>query len=158
MPFFLLITLAACSSTEKKTTQKSTQYSSQTESEFSRIESNEAQILERYRKMREQNWDRYVRPNNGSSSAAEYARTRPVYKEPPPQPKPKPDLSEEQIRNIQVEIGQRKSIFCMKQKTLNRFDNESDCTTYVEDSYSRCVQDHGENNYSLLGCLKSRLK
>lgn len=159
VPFFILLLLVSCSTSQPEQVSAPPTYSGQTESEFSRIESDEAQILEKYRRMREKNWDNYVKPSGKTSSrAAEYVRER--RPEPPPSPSiPKrPELSEEQIRNIEIEVGQRKSIFCMKGKTVNRFGSESDCQAFVENAHFQCVEKFGDLNYSMLNCLKSRLR
>ncbi|GAB4019918.1 MAG: hypothetical protein Fur0010_22260 [Bdellovibrio sp.] len=159
VPLFFLFFLVSCSTSQTEQAPSPPVYSGQTENEFSRIESDEAQILEKYRRMREKNWDQYVKPSGRASSrAAEYVRERrPEPPPPPPAPK-RPELSEEQIRNIEVEVSQRKSIFCMKGKTVNRFDSESDCQAFVENAHFQCVEKFGDLNYSMLNCLKSRLR
>lgn len=167
-PFILfLLTVAvsvSCSTTEQKA-DTTVQYSEQTEKTFNSIETEEAQLLERYRQMRMKNWDRYINKKNRPNAAADYARTRQqenskterqvkVAKTPPPQP----ELSDEQLKAIEIEIAQRMSIFCMKAKTVNRFDSEADCQAYVENNHYECMRQFGDRNKALVGCMKGRLK
>jgi len=160
----LSIAFFSCSTADKKV-EAPLQYSEQTEKTFNSIETEEAQLLERYRQMRMQNWDHYVGKKKYENPAADYARRRQkaaqavVRSKPAPQtPPPPPELSEEQLKAIEIEINQRKSIFCMKAKTLNRFDSEADCQAFVENNHYECIKQLGEKSKSLVSCLKGKLR
>jgi len=164
--FYAILAIAffSCSTPEKKV-EEPLQYSEQTEKTFNSIETEEAQILERYRQMRMKNWDNYVGKKRYESPAADYARKRQreaapiVRSRPVPQaPPPPPELTEEQLKAIEIEINQRKSIFCMKAKTVNRFDSEADCQAFVENNHYECIKQFGERSKSLVGCLKGKLR
>jgi hypothetical protein len=134
-------------------------YSVETERSFEEIE--RAELMEKYRKMRQQDWSNYT--NGTNTRAREYAkqviqrgRKKAATKSRPS----RPPLSDEQLRDLEIEVEQRVTYYCMKKRNDPRFKTEEACLEYAMNTRGDC-QESGTwppVDRSLVECLKKKLK
>jgi PBP1b-binding outer membrane lipoprotein LpoB len=125
--------LTSCSNAPKKTAPSPKSYSSDVESEFNSIEYSQKDILNYYRKLREQ-----------------------LVPAPIPQATP---LAPEAIKELNIEMTQHMSFYCIKNRKSSRFENKADCTAFTEDAMNTCNKNYPIiSNRSIVRCLKSKLR
>jgi len=151
------LTLYSCAGTGENVTPIQKTYSAETEKTFEDIE--REQVLENYRKLRWENWERRQNErSNQAQSKPRYQRVRP--KPAPPKQvsrptRPRPSGNPEEI---QVEIEQNMAIFCMKMSGKSRFSNDNDCVAYTENVLYECSSKYEEDDKRRVGCVKSELR
>jgi len=131
------------------------------EKEFSLIEMEQKQALEYYKQLRSRNWNKY---KNGKSAPTK-RRIRPRKKiivKTRPAPKKKviqEVMTPEQQQELEIEIGQNLSYYCMQHRKDRRFSSDADCQAFTQDSLSNCEESIGmQHHRNVLKCLKRKLK
>ncbi len=164
----LFLVLSCAKPPVKKIRKVRKQYHQEVEDDFSKIENDERDILEHYRRLRSQNWKNYKQRN----SRLKYKRTktyrpkthRPkrVVKKVEPVVTPEPQrvpLAPEQIEELKIEAQQHMNYFCMQKRKSKRFKGEEDCLAFTQDIYSRCqAKNPIHYDRSLVKCVKSQLR
>jgi hypothetical protein len=154
--------LTSCSNAPKKTAPSPKSYSSDVESEFNSIEYSQKDILNYYRKLREQNWSKYRsdgKPTPSRPKEKRYQVVKPRKKlVPAPIPQATP-LAPEAIKELNIEMTQHMSFYCIKNRKSSRFENKADCTAFTEDAMNTCNKNYPIiSNRSIVRCLKSKLR
>ncbi len=147
---------SSCTSVKMKEAPK--HYSKETMRSFEEIERQNA--LERYRKLRLQNWEatkkgkvsrtrpkRYSRPRNSNRIVA-------PKKVVPPKKRIIPTNPEEQ----KIEVDQNIKFFCMEKRKDPRFKGPTSCESYTENILNECEDSYQWNDKKLTNCVKSKLK
>lgn len=147
----ILLVLAGCSSSPKS---RSSKYSMDTEKVFESIEKQQA--VEKYRRMRQKDWNTYIKSKRQKTAPKPTPPSRRTYVQ---RRKQRPNLSEEQVRELRVEIDQNLSYYCMKNRKDKRFSSEADCQAYAQNTLAECEQTIGRPLHrGLLKCVKQRLR
>lgn len=166
-----LIFLFSCSHKSKKLDQdQSTTYSSDTEKEFESIENERARILEYYRELRKRNWNnyakksirnknkrnRYMRVVPRSYKAAKTPKRRRIKKvAPSPKPQPVTPWPDNKIKEVQIEIAQYLTFYCMEQRKNPRYKAEGSCKQYTNNLYDKCYTKHSPiRSRRIISCIK----
>jgi hypothetical protein len=158
-----LLISSSCSHQHKAKRPLETDYSSDVEKEFSLIEMEQQQALEYYRKLRGKNWTKYKEgtqkkyrrfvPKNHQSKKKQQSKPKPA-----PIVK-KPMMTEDQIKEFEIEIGQNLSYFCMSKRKDRRFSAEADCQAFTQNALDQCEEKVGEQyDRRVLKCLKKKLR
>ena len=163
LPFVVLF---SCANIKPKNSPKA--YSQATQDEFSSIEQDRQKALERYRQMRWKNWDHYSgkktiskKRRNSHTRKTPVKVYRPkVKKVKKPKTKPqRPVLAQNIIEEMNIEIRQNLSFFCMKNRKSSRFSNEADCSAYTQNILSNCKKSHWPpRDRGIVRCVKNRLR
>ncbi len=151
-----LLFLVSCAGIEKTAPNQVKTYSAETEKTFEEIE--REQVLESYRKLRWENWQKREAERERQRRRANIYRPRTPKKTPPPKPArvaPKPSGNPEEI---QVEIEQNMAIYCMKMGGSSRFENETECTAFAQNILFECSSKYDEDDKRRVNCVKSSLR
>lgn len=154
-----LLLLGGCASTEKTPAPVQKTYSAETERTFEEIE--REQVLETYRRMRQESWEERQVEREREQERGEYRSIRPRAIRNRPAPTPAPRRVSKKSGNpeeIQVEIEQNMALFCMKVSGNGRFENDNDCQAYTQNVLFECSSKHEEDDKSRVGCVKGSLK
>ncbi len=155
----LILTLAlltSCAGLEKPETKTQKSYSAETEKTFEEIE--REQVLENYRRLRWENWQKRESERESQRKRANTYRPRAPKQAPKPRPispRPRPSGNPEEI---QVEIEQNMAIYCMKMGGSSKFDNENDCVAFTENILYECSAKYEEDDKRRVSCVKSELR
>ncbi len=158
---FSLFTSCANLSSKRRDSKKT--YSQDVEKSFEEIERGKALAL--YKKLRWQNWKKIqgkrsaIKPRRSKRRAPKVTRKKTYY---PKKKKPvvRPALSEEKVKEVQIEISQNMSFFCMANRKDNRFKDENDCHAYTQNVLDTC-QDQVNQPWvdkKIVSCVKRKLK
>jgi len=139
-------------------------YSDEVEKEFQDIEYDRKRVLNYYRTLREKNWKEYKYKGN-QISRRRYSPTRIKSKPtvvrivPSPTPKPeRPELSPEKVEEINIEIHQNLSYFCMKNRKSGKFSDHSTCLDFTQNIFNECKQKYPiYRDRSPISCIKNKL-
>jgi len=153
--------VSSCSGNKKYNRNIRDHKSTQNDQDYKEV-TQEEKILEHYRQLRLKNWDDYVKkkPLKSRRSARPNATKVNILrpKDEKPALNPKPELSEEKIRDINIEISQRKNYFCLKFGEHKKFSNETECQVFVENTHLDCQQKYDESPKEILSCLRYSLQ
>lgn len=158
----LPLTFSSCSGI-KPTKRNQRAYSQEVESEFGSIENDNKKILNYYRSLREKNWEEYKSHGKKSSVRRRYQRPAPRQRKSQARfkkitPAPKPALSQTQVEELNIEINQNLSYFCMKKRKSTRFKSPADCETFTEQIRKSCKEKYPVyRDRSPVECVKSKL-
>lgn len=160
--FSISLFLVSCSHTPKKTAPSPKSYSSDVESEFNSIENSQKDILNYYRKLREQNWGNYKTDAKRTPHRPEKKRYQVIKPRknlvPAPIPQATP-LAPEAIEELNIEMTQHMAFYCIKNRKSSRFENKAECTAFTEDAMNSCQKNYPViSNRSIVRCLKSKLR
>jgi hypothetical protein len=159
---FLLVTtlFVSCANfSQKKKAPKKT-YSSDVEKSFEDIEKEKAIAL--YKKLRWENWKKIQVKR---SAIQPRRRKKRITRKKTYYPKKKkvierPALTPEKKKEVQIEISQNMSFFCMANRKDNRFKDENDCHAYTQNVLDTC-QDQVQQPWidkKIVRCVKRKLK
>lgn len=152
-----LLFLGGCASHEEKSAPVKKTYSAETERTFEEIE--REQVLETYRRMRQENWEERQAEREREQERRQYRRIRP--KPAPARPAPTPRRASKRSGDpeaIQVEIEQNMALFCMKMSGNRRFENDNDCQAFTQNILFECSSKHDEDDKGRVACVKGSLK
>jgi hypothetical protein len=152
----LLLGFSCAKAPVKKVRKTKKSYDQGVEDEFSKIENDQRDVLEYYRRLRSQNWDNYKRKYNRNDKKKYKKNTSPRakvyrpqdYNTPPkvsaPEPKRKAlpqrrSLPQGQIEEMKIEVRQHMDYFCMQMRKSKRFSDTADCLAFTEDIYNTCM-------------------
>lgn len=153
---------ASCAnfSSKKKAPKKT--YSQDVESSFEDIEREKAIAL--YKKLRWENWKKI---QSKRDAIQDRRRKKTVTRKKTYYPKKtkrrnytRPPLSDEKMKEVQIEISQNMSFFCMANRKDNRFKDENDCHAYTQNVLDTC-QDKVQQPWvdkKIVSCVKRQLK
>lgn len=152
--------LSSCA-TKKEIKPYRPSYSQETENEFQSIENDRKEVLERYRRLREKDWENYkrqgrrkVRHYQSPTKKAYRKATRKVVTS-----KPKPPLPEEIIKEMKIEMRQYQNYFCMEQRKSNRFSGKADCQAFTENILNQCEEKHPViRDRKIIKCIQKGLR
>ncbi len=155
--------LTACSQGQIKMIEKKS-YSQEVEREFEEIENDQKRVLNYYRTLREKNWEEYK--NKGKEISNRRYRPikrkvspRVVKKQPTYTPPPKPELSPSQVEELNIEIHQNLSYFCMKNRKSAKFSDQSECQNFTQNIFNECKEKYPVyRDRSPVKCVKERLQ
>jgi len=155
--FFLLL---SCAQTGKKRSSTKT-YSADVEKSFEEIEKEKA--IELYKKLRWDNWKKIQRKRKAlrrpkvTRKKTRYYKKRKVVKRKKPA---KPALGAEKVKELQIEISQNMSFFCMAKRKDSRFKNENDCHAFTQNVLDSCQDKVGQPwvDRSIINCVKRKLR
>lgn len=172
---FLLTLTFSCGTPKKKSTKKGPRvYGQEVEDEFRSIETGankRGDVLEYYRRLRQENWNDYKKDSSPSYSWKGSRRKKApnrIIQRPAPQTAPKKlapiprtpkPLAASIVKEMKIEISQYMSYYCMENRKSSRFSGSADCSAYTENILREC-----ENKYpvisdrSLVKCVRSRLR
>lgn len=151
-PLILLFVLSCSNGTSRKQqAPREPIVSEQAYREFTKIESSESQNLNRYRQMRANDWNQYLKPQKPTLKINRY---QPRLKA-SPRPKLAKPLSEEKKREISMQIDQNLSFHCAKRR--KRYASEKDCRNKVQVIHQKCIKQHPTLGRSRLSCVKRKL-
>ncbi len=157
---FLLTLLLSCAQTGKRESSKKT-YSADVEKSFEEIEKEKA--IELYKKLRWDNWKKIQRKRNAlkrrkvTRKKTRYYKKKKITKQRRPK---KPALGKDKVKELQIEISQNMSFFCMAKRKDSRFQNENDCHAFTQNVLDSC-QDKVEKPWvdrSIVNCVKRELR
>lgn len=143
-------------------------YDSEVENEFNEIENSQKQILNFYRELREKNWDAYK--TRGKQEGPSYQEIYPNEDRTPPKPRPKAkaspvevspqnSLSDSAVKELEIEMGQYMSYFCMSNRKTGRFIDESECEDFTQKALLECRDRYPViANRGIVNCLQQKLK
>lgn len=156
----LLLSLISCSTKPVRNSKR--QYSDEVEKEFQDIEYDRKRVLNYYRTLREKNWEEYKR--KGSQISRRHPPRRHQEKKPTivlvvPAPKPKkPELPPEKVEEMNIEIHQNLSYFCMKNRKSGKFSDASECQEFTQNIFNECKEKYPiYRDRSPINCVKSKL-
>lgn len=164
MRFFTYLIISAlflsCANTGKKISKKT--YSAEVENSFENIEREKA--IELYKKLRWENWKKIQRKRKALKPRRTVRRKKTGYYRPKKKvvrkKRTKPALAKEQVKELQIEISQNMSFFCMAKRKDRRFKNENECHAFTQNVLDKC-QDKVQQPWvdrKIIGCVKRRLK
>lgn len=131
---------------------------------------------EYYRKLREKNWNDYLKSGKkidkgdyvkwwkrtkkqqamNTSSPKRVHLYEPDIPAPAPTPAPKPGWESKEVR---IQSNQMLSYYCMKHRKDDRFDDEGSCQNFTQDVLSNCQNKHQETpSTNFVRCIKSGLR
>ncbi len=160
-----LFFITSCSTNSVKMIEKKT-YSSEVEQEFENIENDQKRVLNYYRTLREKNWEEY-KEKGKQISRRRY--TPPVRKAPvnmikketrttAPEPT-KPELNPSQIEELNIEIHQNLSYYCMKNRKSGKFSDQSECQSFTQNIFNECKEKFPVyRDRSPVNCIKEKLQ
>lgn len=151
-----LLFLVSCAGIERTTPKQSKTYSAETEKTFEEIE--REQVLENYRKLRWENWQKREAERERERRRANIYRPRTPKKVPTPRPSRVTPKAGGNPEEIQVEIEQNMSIYCMKMGSSTRFEGENDCAAFTQNVLFECSSKYEEDDKRRVGCVKSSLR
>lgn len=149
-------------SKEKKAPKKS--YSNDVEKSFEDIEREKA--ISFYKKLRWQNWKKIqgkrkaIRPRKSKRKVTRKKTYYPKKKIRKKKFYSKPALSDSKVKEVQIEISQNMSFFCMSKRKDSRFKDENDCHAYAQNVLDTC-QDQVQQPWTdkkIVSCVKRKLK
>lgn len=149
--------MASCAGLEETKPQTTKTYSADTEKTFEEIE--KEQVLENYRRLRWENWQKREADRDRQRHRANTYRPRTPKAQPKPRPavtsRPRPAGNPEEI---QVEIEQNMAIYCMKMGSSPKFGGEHECVAFTENVLFECSSKYEEDDKRRVSCVKSELK
>lgn len=145
----LCLFLTACSTTKKEATPPLT-YSEETMKTFEDIE--RQQVLEYYRQLRER--DAKAAPAPVPPKPLQNFRTQ----KPPVKPSPRSKAIAANPEELEKEISQNLSFFCMRTRSQSRFSIEGSCEEFTEKVNTQCREQFEPNDRRLFNCVKDKLK
>lgn len=155
--YLLLFTfLLSCSSPGKKSSKKS--YSADVERSFEDIERGKA--IELYKKLRWENWKKIQRKRKALKPRRTVRRKKTRYYKTKKRIIKKKALAPAKLKEMQIEISQNMSFFCMANRKDSRFKNENDCHAYTQNVLDKCQDtvDQPWVDRKIIGCVKRKLK
>lgn len=163
MRYFTLILLSlllvSCANNTKKPQKKT--YSAEVERSFEDIEREKA--IELYRKLRWENWKKIQRKRKALKTRKVTRKKTKYYrpkKKKTAKKKTRPALGAEKVKELQIEISQNMSFFCMAKRKDSRFKSENDCHAFTQNVLDTC-QDKVQQPWvdrSIVSCVKRRLR
>jgi hypothetical protein len=152
----LLLLSVGCSLVPKKEKPKPKPitYSQDTLDTFKSIE--EDQVIERYRQMRQENWDQRQidREEEWSKKPRKVVRElRPAVR---PKPAPKPAINRGDPEEIQTEISQIMDYYCIQH--IKRYSSQSECKEFVDNVEIDCSSKFMAIDRKKVKCVKSALR
>ena len=159
---YLLISLVllSCANTGKKSPKKT--YSADVEKSFDEIERDKA--IELYKKLRWNNWKKIQRKRKALKPRSTVRRKKTKYYRPKKKvvrKKPsRPPLGEEKVKELQIEISQNMSFFCMAKRKDRRFKNENECHAFTQNVLDSCQDKVGQPwvDRKIISCVKRSLR
>tara|TARA_R110002072_G_scaffold64203_3_gene159449 strand:- start:58723 stop:59223 length:501 start_codon:yes stop_codon:yes gene_type:complete len=155
----LLLFLGCAQKTVKKSPPS---YSNSTESEFENIENERARVLEYYRELRKRNWKNYTQKSRGKTrrfkrivprsapSKKTKSTRKKVVKKAPPTPWP-----EKKIQDVQIEIAQHLTFYCMEQRKNPKFKKKGSCKEFTNQLYDKCYEKNSPiRSRNIIRCVK----
>jgi hypothetical protein len=158
-PFIVFLTFA-CSTTPKETVEPVT-YSAETMKTFEEIE--REQVLEYYRQLRareNQATQRVAPPPETPKPLQKFHTQKPsVRKAPAPAPRPvRSSIIAANPEELEKEISQNLSFFCMRTRSQKRFSSEGSCEEFTANVETQCRDQFQPNDRRLFNCVRDRLK
>jgi hypothetical protein len=172
LPSFLVLLLLAISCAKapiEKARKRKRSYDQGVEDEFSKIENDQRDVLDYYRRLRSQNWENYKNKYNRPVPRRRAPKPAPIkrvykpksYPVQEPEPTPEPErisLPDDQIEEMKIEARQHMDYFCMEKRKSKRFSDTADCLAFTEDTYRNCmVKFPVLYDRSLVKCIRSKL-
>ncbi len=161
MNLILAITVS-CSQPQKR--KKIRHYDQKTNQDFESIEKTTSHAIERYRRMRQNNWSSYTRkrPKKPTKRKRAYRRktTTTYTRRRTARPRsPTPPLSPAQQREIKIQTEQYSTFFCLKRRKSRKFSNQANCNSYTQNIIHNCKNKSG-NQYTKATsrCVKRALR
>lgn len=158
----LFSSFSSCSSGPIKMVERKT-YSREVEKEFEEIENDQKRVLNYYRTLRERNWEEYKKKGKQISRSRYRSRKRKgqkriVEKEAAPSKPVKPELSASQVEELNIEIHQNLSYFCMKNRKSGKFSDRSECQNFTQNIFNECKEKFPVyRDRSPVKCVKEKL-
>lgn len=163
-PIVIFLLLSGCATKKPKKVEGPKTYNQAVEDEFSSIENSQKDVLDYYRRLRQQNWQDYK--ESGKKGNVPYRvwqrRNRPkpqprAPKKLAPIPQPKP-LAASIVEEMKIEIRQYMSYFCMGNRKSSRFSDRADCTAFTENALRECEDKYPVIiNRDLVKCVRGKL-
>lgn len=162
----------SCAQMQKKPVKKGPKvYGQEVEDEFRSIETganSQAEVLEYYRRLRQENWNDYKKGSGDSYAWKKNRRLQRIVPKSAPAPSkklapipartPKP-LAASIVKEMKIEISQYMSYFCMEKRKSSRFSDNADCSAYTENILRECEGKYPIiSDRSLVKCVQARLK
>jgi hypothetical protein len=151
----ILLFLSACSTTTKEEAPV-TSYSQETMKTFEEIE--REQVLEYYRQLRareNQNQQRTAPPPPAPKPLQKFHTQKPKPKTPR---RPKSSAIAANPEELEKEVSQNLSFFCMKTRSQSRFSAEGSCEEFTTRVESQCRGQFESNDRRLFNCVRDKLK
>ncbi len=137
-------------------------YSKEVEDEFKDIEYDQKRVLNYYRSLREKNWEEYKQGQSKNKRYQTPKRSRKPRKQKVQVRKvtpSKPPLSPEKVEELNIEIHQNLSYFCMKNRKTKKFSDKEECNTFTQNIFNECKEKYPVyRDRSAINCVKKKLK
>lgn len=149
----LVLFLSACATSEPLAPEPKT-YSQETLKTFEEIE--REQVLEYYRQLREREMNAQKRqaPPPPAPKKLEQFHTQ----KPKPKPVPRPAVQAGDPVEIEKEIEQNLTFFCMRTRNDARFSEQGSCERHTREVFENCKNDFEENDRRRVQCVKNKLR
>ena len=167
----LFLLLSSCSSVQPirssrkpldpRTTQQQKRKIKEKKENLSSKKKHNQKVIDLYRRLREKNWKKYTKPKRYQPQIRNYQverensqmRSSPLIK------KVKQETSSKKQEEMQAEVMQNLSYFCMANRKKRRFSPKSQCKRFTNQVYNECLDlNSGIATRDFVTCVKSRLK
>lgn len=158
---FLLFNLLlfSCAQQKVQKTYQDPTYSDDIEKEFSNIEMSDSQklrieALERYRLLREER----INKKRSNRSTPSYRPKKITYAQPVEPQKPKRRIIHTDPQEMAIEIEQKLTFYCMKNRKSSRFSQEGSCQEFTDNTLLECKNKFEDDDKNLLYCVEKTIR